>query len=142
MRQTQGLVVGLLSHYMRDPNLGCVALSIGNIILMDQAARAADLQIEYRLLVNEKYPHVDLEFTTNSYRYATYLSSRETLRHPLQWISSDIYDDCDLVININAGDGFTDLYGFGRVLSEFVHVEAGPTEARPSDHGSSDGRTL
>jgi len=116
--ESRPLAVGLISHYFTDDNLGCVALSISNVILLDQAAAQAGVALQYRLLVNEKHPDVALGFTESVYEYRRFSSSRQSLRHPLRLLNTKIFDDCDLVANINAGDGFTDLYGFGRVLSE------------------------
>lgn len=118
MEQDSELTVGLLSHYFTDDNLGCVALSISNLQLLDEAAKRAGVRIRYRILVNEKYVPTELSFTSNPYSYRVFPSSRKCIRNPLSLLRCGVLDDCDLAININAGDGFTDLYGFGRVLSE------------------------
>lgn len=110
--------VGLLSHYFTDNNLGCVALSICNVRLIDEAARKNHINIEYLIYVNEKQPHWELDFTENPYEYRVFSSSKQTVKHPVKFIKTDIFRDCDIVFNLCAGDGFTDIYGFGRVLSE------------------------
>lgn len=110
--------VGLLSHYFEDPNLGCVALSICNIILLDKAAMECGDKIKYIIYVNEKQPHLKLSFTENEYEYRTYTSCKQSLKHPYRLLSTKIFEGCDIVFNLCAGDGFTDIYGFGRVLSE------------------------
>ena len=93
MNHDKVINVGLLSHYFTDNNLGCVALSICNIKLIDRAAEENGLKIHYIIYINEKQPEWKLDFT-------------------------DTIDGCDIVFNLCAGDGFTDIYGFGRVLSE------------------------
>lgn len=118
MSRRDPVLVGLLSHYFEDDNLGCVALSVSNMILLDQAAEELGVSLEYRILVNEKHPHVDLSFTSNSVEYQVYSSSKQSAMHPLRLLRTSIFDDCDFVMNINAGDGFTDLYGFPRMISE------------------------
>lgn len=118
MSQQNRVVVGLLSHYLEDVNLGCVALSIGNMRLMDQIAEECGLDLEYRLVVNEKHKEITPDFTDTPLEYRYFDSSKETLKHPLRYLRSTVYADCDLVVNINAGDGFTDLYGFPRLISE------------------------
>ena len=112
------IVVGLLSHYFSDTNLGCVALSICNIILLDRAAELNNIKVEYRILVNEKQKHIDLNFTDNSYKYVIYSSCKESLKHPIKLLKNKCFDKCDVIFNLCAGDGFSDIYGFGRVLSE------------------------
>lgn len=118
MPTNKPLIIGLLSHYFEDANLGCVALSVSNVILMDQVAQSMGIPLEYRILVTEKHPDITLEFTQNPYVYRRYTGAKQTVRHPVRLLRTDIFDDCDLVTNINAGDGFTDLYGWGRVLTE------------------------
>ncbi len=117
-RESPKVVIGLLSHPFSDDNLGCVALAISNILLIDQAADLSGHSVEYRILVNEKQPHVSLDFTSSPYEYRVYSSSKQSLKHPIRLLRTSIFDDCDFVMNINGGDGYTDLYGFPRLLSE------------------------
>lgn len=112
------LNIGLLSHYFTDNNLGCVALSICNIKLIDRAAKEMGIPIHYIIYVNEKQPHWTLDFTDTSYEYRVYSSCKQSLKHPVKLLSTKIFDGCDIAFNLCAGDGFTDIYGFGRVLSE------------------------
>lgn len=112
------LCIGLLSHYFVNDNLGCVALSIANVRLLDEVAKECGILLKYCVLVNEKYLASVLDFTDMPYEYRIYPSSKEALRRPWQWATSKIFDNCDLVFNLGAGDGFTDIYGPGRLLSE------------------------
>lgn len=112
------LNIGLLSHYFTDNNLGCVALSICNIKLIDRAAKEQGIPIHYIIYVNEKQPKWELDFTQTSYEYRVYSSCKESVKHPIRLLRTRIFDGCDVVFNLCAGDGFTDIYGFGRVLSE------------------------
>ncbi|HTW17522.1 MAG TPA: polysaccharide pyruvyl transferase family protein [Nocardioides sp.] len=112
------LVVGLLSHYLEDANLGCVALSVSNMALMDEVAKQQGIDLEYRILLNEKAPAAAPTHSATPYEYRRFDSSKQTLRHPLRYWRSSVFDGCDLVVNINAGDGFTDLYSFNRMISE------------------------
>ena len=110
--------VGLISHYFTDNNLGCVALSICNVKLIDKAARNRNIPIHYIIYVNEKQPHWELNFTENTYEYRVYSSCKQSLKHPFKLLRTRIFEGCDICFNLCAGDGFTDIYGFGRVLSE------------------------
>lgn len=112
------LNVGLISHFFTDPNLGCVALSICDVLLIDRAARELGITVKYNVLVSEKTKQVPLDFTGSKYEYRVYSSTKQTLKHPIRLLKTKIFDDCDVVFNINAGDGFTDIYGKWRTFSE------------------------
>ena len=112
------ITVGLISHYFIDSNLGCVALSICNMLLLDRAAREMGIKIKYIILVNEKIAQVELDFINSEYEYRVYSSTKETIKHPIKLIKSNIFNDCDIVFNLCAGDGFTDIYGAWRTFSE------------------------
>lgn len=110
--------IGLLSHMFEDNNLGCVALSICNVMLLDRAAKELGVNIKYIIYVNEKQKQLELNFTNTLYEYRVYSSCKQSIKHPIKLLTTKIFDDCDIVFNLCAGDGFTDIYGFGRVLSE------------------------
>lgn len=112
------VVVGLLSHYFRDTNLGCTALSICNMIIIDRAARELGLKVEYKILCNEKQPHEKLAFTDSAYEYRVYPSTKQSIKHPFRLLGTKVFDGCDIVFNLCAGDGFTDIYGRWRTVSE------------------------
>lgn len=112
------IVIGLLSHMMEDVNLGCVALSISNIKIIEEVLNKEKLEARYVLFVNEKMQQPQIDFIHSEYEYRTYSSCKKTLKHPIQWITSKIFNDCDIVFNICAGDGFTSIYGVGRTFSE------------------------
>lgn len=118
--------IALLSHLYKHENLGCVALSIANVILIDKAAENIGKKIEYKVLVTDNIKKEPLSFTKNNYEYAVFPRCKQTLRNPFKLINSKIYDDCDYIVNIAGGDGFTDIYGFGRVLAEsYMTIFAG-----------------
>lgn len=112
------IIVGLISHYFHDTNLGCTALSICNVLLIDSVAKKLGIEIEYKILCNEKQPQVALVFTTNKYEYRVYPSTKQAIKHPIKTIKTKVFKDCDIVFNLCAGDGFTDIYGKWRTFSE------------------------
>lgn len=118
MKDRDRITVGLLSHYFKDPNLGCVALSICNVLLIDKAMAELGYSVKYIIMVNEKQPHVELTFTESEYEYRVYSSTKQSIKHPVALMKTRVFDDCDLVFNICAGDGFTDIYGRWRTVSE------------------------
>lgn len=110
--------IGLLDHLYKHENLGCVALSIANMSLIDKAAKNIGKEVEYKILVTENIEQEPLNFTDSKYEYAVFPRCKQTLKNPFRLLKSNIYDDCDYIINIAGGDGFTDIYGFNRVLAE------------------------
>jgi polysaccharide pyruvyl transferase WcaK-like protein len=112
------LTIGLLSHWFQEPNLGCIALSICNVMLIDKVAQRMGITIDYRIMVNEKQSQTELPFTNNKYEHRIFMSCKKALRHPFKAIFTPIFKDCDIFFNLCAGDGFTDIYGFGRVFAE------------------------
>lgn len=118
MQKESVIKIGLLSHMFEDVNLGCVALSICNVKLIDRVAEELGMPIKYIIYVNEKQRQLELNFTETPYEYRVYSSSKQSLKHPIKLLSTKIFADCNVVFNLCAGDGFTDIYGFGRVLSE------------------------
>lgn len=124
-RQKNVLNVGLISHYFKDTNLGCTALSICNVLMIDEVAKSIGKSVKYIVLVNEKQPHIDLDFTDAEYEYRTYPSTKQIIKHPLKLLSTKVFDGCDVIFNICAGDGFTDIYGKWRTFSESYMVISG-----------------
>lgn len=119
------LNIGLISHFFKDTNLGCTALSICNVLIIDEVAKSIGKRVKYIILVNEKQPHIDLDFTDAEYEYRTYPSTKQLIKHPLKFLKTKVFDGCDLVFNICAGDGFTDIYGKWRTFSESYMVILG-----------------
>lgn len=115
----QKLTVGLVSHLFQDYNLGCVALSIANVKLLDETFAKMGVKAHYVVLITESFPEAPLEqFTDNSYEYRYYPRLRQTLKAPWKLFKTKIFDDCDLIINLCGGDGYTDIYGFVRLVAE------------------------
>lgn len=119
------LTIGLLSHYFQDTNLGCSALSICNVLFLDQVAKELGIEVEYKILVNEKQPHGKLLFMSSKYEYRVFPSTKQVLKHPLRLIKTKVFQNCDIIFNLCAGDGFTDIYGKYRTFSESYMVIMG-----------------
>ena len=114
----QKLTIGLLSHMLVEGNLGCVALSMSNIALIDRAVKSLGLSAKYVFLVTDKIKQVPLDFVDAEYEYRLFPSSMQTLKKPFRYFKCSCFDGCDIVFNICAGDGYTDIYGFPRLISE------------------------
>lgn len=112
------LTVGLLSHLFACNNLGCAALSVGSVLLLDRAAARCGIPLEYRVLVSEKQPRPGLDFTQTPYSYGVFPSGKQGLLHPLRLLNTAAFAGCDAVFPLCGGDGFSDIYGLGRLLAE------------------------
>lgn len=117
-RNNSILTIGLLSHMLIEGNLGCVALSIANISLIDRAVKEAGRTAKYVILVTDKIKQAPLDFIDAEYEYRVFPGSKQTLRNPVKLLRTNCFDGCDIVFNICAGDGYTDIYGFPRLISE------------------------
>ncbi len=111
--------IGLLWHSMTSDNLGVGALTLANIALVKNAARTACVRPHFFVLgwadtnppyaVAEKLEIVGLRLKDFVKPSGLFASARR----------------CDLVLDIGAGDSFTDIYGlkrFGTLLASKLLV--------------------
>lgn len=123
------LKVGLVSHLIRDTNLGCCALAISNIAFLDELFRSKGVDVVYRVILAEGSSVEDLggytslsEVTSNPFEVKTYPRPKHLLRHPGSLRRSDAFEGLDYLIDLCGGDGYTDNYGMIRLLAESVPV--------------------
>lgn len=113
------MIIGLVSHLFEDYNLGCVALSISNVKIMDEVFEDLGLKVHYIVWITESYPKAALDdYTDNTYEYRYYPRFRQTIKNPSKLFNTNIFKDCDMIINLCGGDGYTDIYGFVRLMAE------------------------
>lgn len=111
--------VALVSHIIKEDNLGCGALAISNIKLLDRVFARLEIQVHYLIATTDNLEKVPLEeYTSNSYEYRLYPRCSQTLKNPMRLLNTKVFENCDLVINLCGGDGYTDIYGFPRLLAE------------------------
>jgi colanic acid/amylovoran biosynthesis protein len=107
------LRIGLLWHTLRSGNLGCGALTIANMSLLDEAARAAGREVEFHLF----------EFASDAdYRSSVSLpvvEHRFSVKRSLTPGSpvARAMAECDIAVDIGSGDSFTDIYGWRRFFN-------------------------
>ena len=111
--------IALVSHIIKDDNLGCGALAISNIRLLNEVIDELGMSVEYVIATTDNMEQISLEkFTKYSYEYRCYPRCKQSLKNPMRLLRSKVFDGCDLVINLCGGDGYTDIYSFGRLLAE------------------------
>ena len=104
------LTVGLLWHSVTSDNLGVRALTESQLLLCTEAARRADVDIDFVVFGTSGEQRSD--WVGNSVRLGSPISLRElvTLRSPyLREVRA-----CHVVLDIGEGDSFTDIYGTRR----------------------------
>lgn len=123
------LKIGLVSHLTKDYNLGCCALAISNIRLMDEVFASYGVQPEYIVIlaqpnnVSDIKAYTSLEgYTKNKYTFRTYPRLKQIINNPTSLRKSAAFADLDYMIDLCGGDGYTDNYGFIRLIAESVPV--------------------
>jgi colanic acid/amylovoran biosynthesis protein len=102
--------VGLLWHSLNSSNLGVTALTISNITLLNDAAREAGRSVEFVILGWHSPAPLQADVKNLTIKG---ISPRKVLdpRALYRWVRQ-----CDIVLDISAGDSFADIYGAKRFL--------------------------
>lgn len=121
--------IGLISHLISDYNLGCSALAISNIKLMDEVFQELNIEVEYVVILSEPKESINLQnytslkgFTNNKFSYRTYPRLKPILKKPYLLKKIKSFEDLDYVIDLCGGDGYTDNYGIIRLLAESLPI--------------------
>lgn len=104
--------IGLPWHSMNSDNLGVGALTLAHIQLLRAAAAGAGLAPEF-VILGWKDPRT--HYAARADIVVAELRMRDFLR-PVGGLYSRLRD-CDIVIDIGAGDSFADIYGAKRFLT-------------------------
>ena len=102
------VTIGLLWHSMNSDNLGVGALTLGNMAIAEEAARNAGLEPHFKVLGwdDPKPPYY-------SRSNIEVIGLRAKDLNPLGGKLAKVAKECDLVLDIGAGDSFADIYGPG-----------------------------
>lgn len=131
---SQRLTVGLLWHSVGSGNLGVGALTVSQVAIIEEIAREIGVDVDFRILgwseTDASYP-VSVNVMPGRLRTVD-------LVHP-----NGLYSDareCDLILDIGAGDSFSDIYGRTRflkyMLAKFVvHFSETPLIVSPQTIG-------
>ena len=132
------LRIGIISHLVHDYNLGCSALAISNIALMDEVFKKYNAEIEYVVILPQRKESMDITaftslegITNNRYTFATYPRLKTILKKPWMIKKSKAMEGCDYVIDLCGGDGYTDNYGMIRLFAESVPVHMANSKKIP-----------
>lgn len=113
--------IGFLWHNVSSGNLGVGALSIGNMILVDRVCRNLGIDAEFftigdnEVTSEENKALVELQIG-REFEHIT-ISVKELISNPIKLKSYiKMIKNFDLVLDIGAGDSFSDIYGNRRFL--------------------------
>lgn len=118
MTPQRPLRVGLLWHSLRSDNLGVGALAVSNLNLVAAAASASGLDVSYRMIGFGgplHYPPPGLAVEEYLIRSFTELVPGSTLWRAIA--------ECDLLLDIGAGDSWADIYGWKRFVWQWLSKE-------------------
>lgn len=108
---------GLLWHSFSSGNLGVGALSISNMMLIDEAARRVGIKPEFLLIGSSGPCHYPPDQEKFKYEFIEF--SERTLRsNPFGLLKA--IRSCDAVFDIGEGDSFSDIYGGKRLIKLLV----------------------
>nr|WP_256834866.1 polysaccharide pyruvyl transferase family protein [Pseudomonas oleovorans] len=108
---------GLLWHSFSSGNLGVGALSLSNMLLIEEVARKLDITPEF-LLIGSSGP-CDYPPIGSSYKYEFIEFSEKSLLNNSRKLFSAI-GSCDAIFDIGEGDSFSDIYGGKRLIKLLV----------------------
>lgn len=121
------MLVGLVSHLVRDYNLGCSALAVSHVAILDSLFERHGMSVEYRVILPEDSEIGDYAaftsldgITENPSTYRTWPRLKQMVRRPRLLTTMDSFSGCDLVVDLCGGDGYTDNYGLPRLVAESV----------------------
>jgi colanic acid/amylovoran biosynthesis protein len=102
--------VGLLWHSVNSDNLGVVALTVSNIAIVEQVAKECDESVEFEIFGWSDPGPVQILMPNLKIRPmgARDIVDPTRLR---RWAKN-----CDIVLDISAGDSFADIYGAKRFI--------------------------
>ncbi|RLJ41425.1 polysaccharide pyruvyl transferase WcaK-like protein [Litoreibacter meonggei] len=128
------LTVGLLFHSSHSDNLGVGALTVGQIDILRSISRATGVEISVTLFdwVGQRPTYVEGPDIT--IRHLT----GEIMKDPRQVMA--MFRQCDVMLDIGAGDSFSDIYGPKRLsrmiyLKYLVHMSRCPVVLAPQTFG-------
>ncbi|WP_421681771.1 polysaccharide pyruvyl transferase family protein [Stutzerimonas urumqiensis] len=104
---------GLLWHSFSSGNLGVGALSLSNMLLIDEAARRKGIEPEF-LIIGSSGP-CDYPPAADRFKYEFIeFNEKSLLKNPVGLFQA--IKSCDAIFDIGEGDSFSDIYGSKRLI--------------------------
>lgn len=131
---SQPINIGLLWHSAASDNLGVGALTVSHVRIVEEIAARLGRPVRFTIL---GWREVGRDYIAKSNVKVGTLRSRDLL-NPFAFLP--VVRDCDLVLDIGAGDSFSDIYGMSRFLKYVlakatVHLARRPLVVSPQTIG-------
>lgn len=112
-------VIGLMWHDYPSENLGVGALTHGHFQILDETIQKIGIDAEYLVVSNvNESDNCFNQVTTRPVRYIK-LSLKDIIKKPSEYITiKEAISSCNIVIDLSAGDSFTDIYGLKRFVQQ------------------------
>ncbi|MGD9155618.1 MAG: polysaccharide pyruvyl transferase family protein [Bacillota bacterium] len=107
--------IGLLWHTLYSNNLGCGALSIANILILDKVCRNNGITPHF-VIGELRGGELNYYHELKNISYSVVMIPR--LRKML--FNNRLFQDCDLIFDIYGGDSFADIYGLKNFFCAFL----------------------
>lgn len=128
------LKVGLLFHSSNSDNLGVGALTVSQVEIIRSISRATGIGVEMTMFdwVGARVPYVE------GADISIVPLDGEVMKNPRRVMA--MFRQCDVMLDIGAGDSFADIYGAKRLsrmiyLKYLVHLSGCPVVLAPQTYG-------
>lgn len=115
------IYIGLIWHDYPSDNLGVGALTYGHFQILDEIIHKLGIDAEYLVVSNVNENDTNFkQITTHPVHYFK-LSIKSIIKRPSEYLSlRSAISECNIIIDLSAGDSFTDIYGFKRFTQQFI----------------------
>jgi polysaccharide pyruvyl transferase WcaK-like protein len=103
--------IGLFMHWFKHDNLGVAALSISNLIILDQVMDSLGINVQYTSFKTNNIKKSNDYISNNKLVFKNFPRFREVILSPFNSIKK-IDFNCDFAFDLCGGDSFTDIYGW------------------------------
>ena len=118
--------IGLIWHSLHSDNLGIGALTLSQVALINEVARAQNIRVTYKIWGSDGGKDYS-SYVGDALTHMGYISLKEIVT-----LKSNLYSElksCDLIFDIGEGDSFSDIYGLKRfylhVITKFMVLSSG-----------------
>jgi polysaccharide pyruvyl transferase WcaK-like protein len=115
--QEKNMQIVLLSHMFNNGNLGVGALSISNLLILADTCKSLNIKPKFYLF-SYKNNGIDYSYELDKYNIDYEIVIVGLKKYVLDFNKIyNIIKSSNIVIDIGAGDSFSDIYGMSRILN-------------------------
>lgn len=114
------IVIGLMWHEYPSGNLGVGALTHSHFKVLDGIIKDMNILVEYIAISYVHENEIDFKQITPHPVHYMRLSIKDIISNPKSYFTlKSLISTCNIVLDLSAGDSFTDIYGFKRFIQQF-----------------------